>query len=295
MLALAGASAGHRASGSSTRPRSRRPRRSARADRRRLRRPERARRASRDGSTSSPSSSRTSPSTPPAARRRACRCFLRRSARSRSRRTGSPRSSCSHELGIAAPPFAAVDPRGASPSAASRTIGLPAVLKTRRLGYDGKGQAGHARRPAWPSRVARSSAACRSSSKRFVAVRPRAVDPGRARARRRDRLLPARREPAPRAASCGASAGARARRHDGARRAGPSAHARARPGDARLRRRARDRAVPGRRRGCSPTRWRRACTTRGHWTIEGAETSQFENHLRAVAGPAARHDGAASA
>ena len=26
----------------------------------------------------------------------------------------------------------------------------------------------------------------------------------------------------------------------------------------------------------------------GHWTIEGAETSQFENHLRAILGPAAR-------
>ena len=33
----------------------------------------------------------------------------------------------------------------------------------------------------------------------------------------------------------------------------------------------------------------------GHWTIEGAETSQFENHLRAVAGLAARPDGGASA
>ena len=26
----------------------------------------------------------------------------------------------------------------------------------------------------------------------------------------------------------------------------------------------------------------------GHWTIEGADTSQFENHVRAIAGPAAR-------
>ena len=33
----------------------------------------------------------------------------------------------------------------------------------------------------------------------------------------------------------------------------------------------------------------------GHWTIEGAETSQFENHLRAVLGLAARIDRARAA
>ena len=33
----------------------------------------------------------------------------------------------------------------------------------------------------------------------------------------------------------------------------------------------------------------------GHWTIEGAETSQFENHLRRRARLAARLDGGASA
>ncbi|MBI5878901.1 MAG: 5-(carboxyamino)imidazole ribonucleotide synthase [Chloroflexi bacterium] len=42
-------------------------------------------------------------------------------------------------LAIESPPFAAVDDR-ASLTAAVRQIGLPAVLKTRRLGYDGKGQ-----------------------------------------------------------------------------------------------------------------------------------------------------------
>ena len=35
---------------------------------------------------------------------------------------------------------------------------------------------------------------------------------------------------------------------------------------------------------CSPTRSRLAVHNCGHWTIEGAETSQFENHLRAVLG-----------
>lgn len=45
-----------------------------------------------------------------------------------------------HALGIPTAPFAPVDDR-ASFDAALAQIGLPAVLKTRRLGYDGKGQA----------------------------------------------------------------------------------------------------------------------------------------------------------
>lgn len=43
------------------------------------------------------------------------------------------------ELGIPTPPFAAVDSLEELHEAVNR-IGLPAVLKTRRLGYDGKGQ-----------------------------------------------------------------------------------------------------------------------------------------------------------
>ncbi len=43
------------------------------------------------------------------------------------------------EIGLETPAFAAVDSR-ADLDGAMRTIGLPAVLKTRRLGYDGKGQ-----------------------------------------------------------------------------------------------------------------------------------------------------------
>src|SRR5262245_16108376 len=43
-------------------------------------------------------------------------------------------------LGIPTPPFAEVDTRGEF-DAAIEDIGLPAVLKTRRFGYDGKGQA----------------------------------------------------------------------------------------------------------------------------------------------------------
>ena len=43
------------------------------------------------------------------------------------------------KLGVATPPFAPVDSQ-ADLDAAIAQIGLPAVLKTRRLGYDGKGQ-----------------------------------------------------------------------------------------------------------------------------------------------------------
>jgi 5-(carboxyamino)imidazole ribonucleotide synthase len=44
-----------------------------------------------------------------------------------------------HELGIPVPPFAAIATR-AELDAAIATIGTPCILKTRRLGYDGKGQ-----------------------------------------------------------------------------------------------------------------------------------------------------------
>ena len=78
-------------------------------------------------------------------------------------------------LGIPTPPFAAVDTRGEF-DAAVRDIGLPAVLKTRRFGYDGKGQAvlrtagrvrgglGEARRPAAHSRRVRASSTASSRS-----------------------------------------------------------------------------------------------------------------------------------
>jgi len=45
-----------------------------------------------------------------------------------------------NELGIATPSYAPVDSR-ADLDAAVAAVGLPAILKTRRLGYDGKGQA----------------------------------------------------------------------------------------------------------------------------------------------------------
>ena len=118
--------------------------------------------------------------------------------------------------------------------------------------------------------------------RRVRAVRPRAVDPRGARPRRRGRVLARGRERAP-------------RRH-------PARDARARAGPRR-------RAASARR-GVHPAAARRRSTTSacccvelfdvggellaneiaprvhnsGHWTIEGAETSQFENHVRAVLG-----------
>ena len=163
----------------------------------------------------------------------------------------------------------------------SPDIGLPAVLKTRRIGYDGKGQAvirdaGRRRR-----RLAKRSAGmplrCSKASSRSTA----SCRSWRARPRGATALLsagreqPSRRHPAP-------LAGAGARRPDACRR---------RPNASRARCSMRSATSACWLSSCSRwtsncwrTRWPPASTTRGHWTIEGAETSQFENHLRAVSG-----------
>ena len=95
-------------------------------------------------------------------------------------------------LGLGTAPFAAVDDQG-SLRAALAEVGLPAILKTRTLGYDGKGQArvasrgeaeaalGGARRRARDARGARG-------------VRPRGLGDRRAGPRRRGRRLRPRRE-----------------------------------------------------------------------------------------------------
>ena len=67
--------------------------------------------------------------------------------------------------------------------------GLPALVKSRRLGYDGKGQ-----RRVGARRGARRARAGRGDRP----LRPRAVDHRRPRSRRRDALLAAHRERAPR-------------------------------------------------------------------------------------------------
>ena len=148
--------------------------------------------------------------------------------------------------------------------------GLPALVKTRRLGYDGKGQ----RRVEAIEPLARGRA-----GRGARPVRPRAVDRRRPRARRRDALLAAGRERPP-------------RRHP---RASP-----ARPPRMRRRRRRRRSARRCSTRsttsacspssssrsagGCSRTSSRLACTTPATGRSTAPSTSQFENHLRAILG-----------
>ena len=196
-------------------------------------------------------------------------------------RIGSPRKTFVAGLGIGTAPFAAVD-APAELAAALERIGRPAVLKTRRFGYDGKGQAtiGNGADPdaAW-----REVGGQPCILEAFVPFE-REISVVAARgARRRGRMLRRHRERAP--------------------RPHPEDLARARRGAP---------MPPRRRRGASPRRSRDKfdyvgvlavemfvlrATARllvneiaprvhnsGHWTIDGASVSQFEQHIRAVAG-----------
>ena len=136
---------------------------------------------------------------------------------------------------------------------------LPAVLKTRRLGYDGKGQAVIHDAAMRRGRVARARRGARDP-RSVRAVRPRAVDrwpcaaaTGRSRPIRWWRTTTA-------TGSCDSRW---RRRPTSPPRLQTAAerHARTRDGRARLRRRAGDRAVRASGSGCSRTRWPLACTT----------------------------------
>ena len=159
------------------------------------------------------------------------------------------------ELGIETAPFRAIG------SQAELDGGpLPGVLKTRRLGYDGKGQRvlRERGRRAAGVRGARGGAADPGGSGR---VRPRAVDRGRARGGRRGGLLSAGREPPPRGDPADhPRPGAGDRR--GAAGAGGALRA-AGAGAARVCRACWRWSCSRSATGCSPTRWRRACTTQG--------------------------------
>jgi len=185
-----------------------------------------------------------------------------------------------HGIGTAA--FAAVDTRADLDAAVAR-IGLPAILKTRRLGYDGKGQfrlkapadldAAWAVLGAQATRVGLILEAFVPFEREVSVVAVRGRDGGfRAwpltENWHRDGILSASLAPASQVAAIEPQALAHARRvaealdyvgvfalelfvHEGrllANEMAPRVH------------------------------------NSGHWTIEGAETSQFENHLRAVLG-----------
>jgi 5-(carboxyamino)imidazole ribonucleotide synthase len=181
-------------------------------------------------------------------------------------------------LGIPTPPWRAVDSR-ADLDAAVAAIGLPAVLKTRRLGYDGRGQR-VLRRPADLAAAWEALGSAPLILEGFVAFdREVSIVGARSTAgetrsypvvanTHREGILRATVAPAPRAAALQRAAERHLRRvmdHFGyagvltleffvergrliANEMAPRVH------------------------------------NSGHWTIEGAATSQFENHLRAILG-----------
>ena len=188
-------------------------------------------------------------------------------------------------LGIPTADFAAVASE-AELAGAVAALGTPCVLKTRRFGYDGKGQF-----------VVKDASQIAEAWSAVGAV-PCIVE----------RFVPfdcelsivtvrgGRGEAATYALVENHHAGgilrvsyAPARRVDAALQAKAASYAEAIRARARLRGRARRRALRGVRRS---RRGRELVANEmaprvhnsGHWTIEGAETSQFENHVRAVLG-----------
>jgi 5-(carboxyamino)imidazole ribonucleotide synthase len=183
------------------------------------------------------------------------------------------------EIGLPVAPFASVDDR-ASLDAAIEAVGLPAVLKTRRLGYDGKGQASLGRaelaEDAWRAvgEVPSILEASVTFDRELSIVGARGLGGATAfyplvHNEHRDGILRIARAPAE-----GVTA-------DLQRRA--EAHASA----------LMDRLgyvgvlaielflVGGELLG---NEFAPRVHNSGHWTIEGADTSQFEQHVRAVAG-----------
>jgi len=183
------------------------------------------------------------------------------------------------DLGIPAAPSAPVDD-AASLTAAIAVTGLPAILKTRRLGYDGKGQARVATAAeAESARVALGGGdllleARIPFDRELSLIAVRALDGTTAtyplvENEHRDGILHLSRLPtAPVAPALAARADAQARALlDRLGHVGVLTIELFAVGDALLANEIAPRVHNS-----------------GHWTIEGAETSQFENHLRAIVG-----------
>jgi 5-(carboxyamino)imidazole ribonucleotide synthase len=187
-----------------------------------------------------------------------------------------------NELGIGTPAFAAVDTRAELDEAVAR-IGLPCILKTRRLGYDGKGQfrlktaadldaAWSALGPQAP-KVGLILEAFVPFEREVSVVAVRGRD-GEFRALpltenwHRDGILSASMAPCADGAALEPQAVAYARK---------VAEALDYVGVFALELFVRDGQLLANE--MAPR-----VHNSGHWTIEGAETSQFENHLRAVLG-----------
>jgi 5-(carboxyamino)imidazole ribonucleotide synthase len=187
-----------------------------------------------------------------------------------------------NELGIGTPAFAAIDTREGLDEAVAR-IGLPCILKTRRLGYDGKGQfrlktpddldAAWAALGAQASKVGLILEAFVPFEREVSVVAVRSRD-GEFRAWpltenwHRDGILSASMAPCADGAALEPQAVAYARK---------VAEALDYVGVFALELFVRDGQLLANE--MAPR-----VHNSGHWTIEGAETSQFENHLRAVLG-----------
>jgi 5-(carboxyamino)imidazole ribonucleotide synthase len=182
------------------------------------------------------------------------------------------------EVGLAVPPFAAVDSEEDLRRALEVT-GLPAIVKTRRLGYDGKGQA-LIRQPDDVPRAWAALGGVPSVAEAFVdfhrelsIVAVRGLDGAMAfypliENVHLDGILRMSRAPASVGAELQLEAQHRATRvleHLG--HVGVLAIELFETGG-----------------GLLANEMAPRVHNSGHWTIEGAETSQFENHLRAVTG-----------
>jgi 5-(carboxyamino)imidazole ribonucleotide synthase len=187
-----------------------------------------------------------------------------------------------NELGIGTPAFAAIDTREALDAAVAR-IGLPCILKTRRLGYDGKGQfrlktpadldAAWSALGAQAPKVGLILEAFVPFEREVSVVAVRGRD-GEFRAWpltenwHRDGILSASMAPAADGAALAPQAVAYAQK---------VAEALDYVGVFALELFVREGQLLANE--MAPR-----VHNSGHWTIEGAETSQFENHLRAVLG-----------
>ena len=187
------------------------------------------------------------------------------------------------DLGFKTAPFVGVEDAGALVRAVAE-LGRPAILKTRRFGYDGKGQS-LIREGSNVAAVHRTLGSAPMILEGFVAFE-REVSVVAARSlegeivaydmceNEHERHILARtRAPARVSPETAAEARRIARR---------------RARSARLRRRAGGRDVrdprPQGREGLIVNEIAPRVHNSGHWTLDGAQTSQFEQHIRAIAG-----------
>ena len=187
------------------------------------------------------------------------------------------------DLGLKTAPFVGVEDAGALARAVAE-LGRPAILKTRRFGYDGKGQS-LIREGSNVAAVHRALGSAPMILEGFVAFE-REVSVVAARSlegeivafdlseNEHERHILARTRAPARVSAETAARGEANRERD--------------PRGARLCRRARGRTVrdprPAGPRGTGRQRDRAARPQFGHWTLDGAQTSQFEQHIRAIAG-----------